>query len=408
MQQGPLPPVNVSQEEHRPRPPPRRHDFIPYAQQDQIEERPLPPSQQFRPQAYPPQGFPEVELSRERYVQPCPSGVRANRPRYYDRQEPFQPRPFESQIDVTEREYRRRNDPNFYNDYSRPYQPPVQDVPTQVETAQADCEASPRPYAPPIREAGPQPYPYESNYARPAPPRINHDVTANELRPRYYRPAPKPAKRAAVLEKPTVRMGYYDDDGEYHSFRRGVERAATRIAHPFDDPVPDTRIAAPVPAPVRYVEPRRGNPPGTVPIPCHFIRIGDLLVLQGRPSQVIRITTSAQTGQHRYLGVDLFTRQLHEESSFVSNPAPSVIVQSMLGPVFKTYRVLDVREDGRVVAMTELGDVKQNLPVLTQDGLFERISAAFADGRGSVRILVITDSGRDLVVDFKVIHGSRL
>jgi hypothetical protein len=148
--------------------------------------------------------------------------------------------------------------------------------------------------------------------------------------------------------------------------------------------------------------------PNTITIPCHHIRIGDLLILQGRPCQVIRITTSSQTGQHRYLGVDLFTKQLHEESSFISNPAPSVVVQNMLGPVFKQYRVLDIREDGRVVAMTEGGDVKQGLPVLDQSGLLSRLTEAFDNGRGSVRILVINDDGMEMAVDYKVVHGSRL
>ena len=146
----------------------------------------------------------------------------------------------------------------------------------------------------------------------------------------------------------------------------------------------------------------------TITIPCHHIRIGDLLILQGRPCQVIRITTSAQTGQHRYLGVDLFTKQLHEESSFASNPSPSVYVQNMIGPIFKQYRVLDIRDDGAVVAMTETGDVKQNLPVLDQSNLLVRLSESFNNGRGSVRVLVIQDEGRELAVDFKVIHGSRL
>jgi hypothetical protein len=146
----------------------------------------------------------------------------------------------------------------------------------------------------------------------------------------------------------------------------------------------------------------------TITIPCHHIRIGDLLILQGRPCQVIRITTSSQTGQHRYLGVDLFTKQLHEESSFISNPAPSVVVQNMLGPVFKQYRVLDIREDGRVVAMTETGDVKQGLPVLDQSGLSSRLAESFDNGRGSVRILVINDDGLEMAVDYKVVHGSRL
>lgn len=214
-------------------------------------------------------------------------------------------------------------------------------------------------------------------------------------------------------------MGYYDDDGHYHSFRHGLEKAADRVFHPFhprhrtereevivneeDGP---TRIREGVRESVRFVE--RGGGPNTITIPCHHIRIGDLLVLQGRPCQVIRITTSAQTGQHRYLGVDLFTKQLHEESSFVSNPSPSVIVQNMLGPVFKQYRVLDIRDDGRVVAMTETGDVKQGLPVIDQGGLWSRLNDSFANGRGSVRVLVINDGGRELAVDYKVIHGSRL
>jgi hypothetical protein len=147
--------------------------------------------------------------------------------------------------------------------------------------------------------------------------------------------------------------------------------------------------------------------PNTVTIPCNHIRLGDFLMLQGRPCQVIRISTSAATGQYRYLGVDLFTKQLHEESSFISNPEPSVVVQTMLGPVFKQYRVLDMT-DGRVVAMTETGNVKPDLPVIDQSNLWSRLNSAFESGRGSVRVLVLNDRGRELAVDMKVIHGSRL
>jgi hypothetical protein len=221
-------------------------------------------------------------------------------------------------------------------------------------------------------------------------------------------------------------MGYYDDEGQYHSFRRGVERAADRIMHPFShhhhhhhdggrdevvvtetrETTGPSRVRDGAVEQVRFVEPRFGG--RGVPIQCHFIRIGDILLLQGRPSQVIRISMSSQTGQYRYLGVDLFTRQLHEETSFISNPAPSVVVQTMLGPVFKQYRVLDIREDGLLVCMTETGDVKQGLTVVDQGGLFRRIDRAFADGKGSVRVMVINDGGRELVVDMKIIHGSRL
>ncbi|KAF2677409.1 hypothetical protein K458DRAFT_395907 [Lentithecium fluviatile CBS 122367] len=268
-------------------------------------------------------------------------------------------------------------------------------------------------------------------------------------------------------------MGYYDEDGHYHSFRHGISKAAHKVAdhivHPIHGhrhhhshshsnvgskhedrreevivkgkystsaPPPPPSVAAPLyrsssttvhshaPAPAPIYRPsvgpsvshtkviesssRKMTPPNTITIPCHHIRIGDLLILQGRPCQVIRITTSSQTGQHRYLGVDLFTKQLHEESSFISNPAPSVVVQNMLGPVFKQYRVLDIREDGRVVAMTETGDVKQGLPVLDQSNLLNRLTESFDNGRGSVRILVINDEGLEMAVDYKVVHGSRL
>jgi hypothetical protein len=282
----------------------------------------------------------------------------------YDRRQTYDrtyDKGYETQLDVTEREYRRRVDPTYDVEYER-RRPARAEVTVQKEEIKVD----------------------------------------------------QPIKRD---------MGYYDDEGQYHSFRRGVERAADRILHPFSHHhhdggreevvVTDTRetsgpsrVRDGTVEQVRFVEPRfsgRG-----VPIQCHFIRIGDILLLQGRPSQVIRITMSSQTGQYRYLGVDLFTRQLHEETSFISNPAPSVVVQTMLGPVFKQYRVLDIREDGHIVCMTETGDVKQGLPVVDQGGLFKRIERAFSDGRGSVRVLVVNDGGRELVVDMKIIHGSRL
>ena len=208
-------------------------------------------------------------------------------------------------------------------------------------------------------------------------------------------------------------MGYYDDEGHYHSFRRGIERATDRILHPGHrhhhhdrEEIISEREESPRES-YRFVERPGGVGAGTVTIPSHHIRIGDLVMLQGRPCQVIRITTSAQTGQHRYLGVDLFTKQLQEESSFMSNPSPSVYVQTMLGPVFKQYRVLDIHDRG-VVAMTESGDVIQSLPVIDQGSLWHKLSDAFADGRGSVRVMVINDGGRELAVDYKVIHGSRL
>ncbi|KAF4335835.1 woronin body major precursor [Fusarium beomiforme] len=221
-------------------------------------------------------------------------------------------------------------------------------------------------------------------------------------------PVPRPSNKKDVrfseeiVETTKVdnksKMGYYDDDGHYHSFRAGAHKLGDRIGGGRRDIEIDIHEGP---------RPSADCLPNTVSIPCHHIRLGDFLMLQGRPCQVIRISTSSATGQYRYLGVDLFTKQLHEESSFISNPAPSVVVQSMLGPVFKQYRVLDMQE-GQIVAMTETGDVKQGLPVIDQSNLYSRLSSAFESGRGSVRVLVLNDGARELAVDMKVIHGSRL
>ncbi|CEL02981.1 Putative Function: N. crassa Hex1 is required for the assembly of the Woronin body [Aspergillus calidoustus] len=305
--------------------------------------------------------YPEVDLARERYREQQPTSSRYQD--YYQERQQTYDKTLETQLDITERDYRRRTDPTYdvAVSYDRRSQAPVESY------------------------EGPQKHTAEVSYSRSG----AYDTSYE----RTYQPPTLEVPRGdsytsrqttTVVDHPPARkMGYYDDDVR---FREGVRED------------------------VRIIEPRGGpnTSAETVPIPCHFVRIGDILVLQGRPSQVIRISVSPQTGQHRYLGVDLFTRELHEESSFISNPSPSVVVQTMLGPVYKTYRILDIRDDNRIVAMTESGDVKQGLPVVPQGSLYQRIRDAFREGRGSVRALVINDGGRELVVDFKVIHASRL
>ncbi|SCB65560.1 unnamed protein product [Fusarium graminearum] len=150
----------------------------------------------------------------------------------------------------------------------------------------------------------------------------------------------------------------------------------------------------------------QGDDLNTVAIPCHHIRLGDYVMLRDRPCQVIRISTSAATGQYRYLGVDVFTKKLCEGVSFITSPTPSVVVQTMLGPTFMQYRLVNV-DDGKIVAMTETGYIKQGLSVIDQSDLYARILEAFDSDRGSVRLLVLNDNGRELAVDMKVVHGSR-
>ncbi|KAJ5665513.1 uncharacterized protein N7477_007961 [Penicillium maclennaniae] len=339
----------------------------------------------------------EVDLTRERYPNYQKSSVR------FEEHPPVYDQTVETQLDLTERDYRRRTSPNpkFDVSYERRYQEPVSYDYSPEESVDISYNRSYKPQPQSV---------YQGDYQGESYPRREVEAVQSSA-PRYYS-APTEVK-TTVREAPR-KMGYYDDEGQYHSFRRGVERAADRIMHPFHHGEREeaaegpTRFSDGVRENIRIVEPRGGASAETIPIPCHYVRVGDILILQGRPCQVIRISVSPQTGQHRYLGVDLFTRGLQEESSFISNPSPSVVVQTMLGPVYKTYRILDLRDDGKLVAMTETGDVKQGLPVITQGNLFKRIRDAFADGRGSVRALVINDGGRELVVDFKVIHGSRL
>lgn len=272
---------------------------------------------------------------------------------------------YDSPIDIAEREYRTRYQPN-YREEARTFADSTVDgghFPQQQQQQSFSVEDSTTVDAPLVQPQG-------STFTRKT--KVVEDIVE-----------PSTFSRAK-----SNKMGYYDEEGveeiKVTEYRESTRGSGSRRRSSEED-----------------------VPRNTVTIPCHHIRIGDILILQGRPCQVIRISTSAATGQHRYLGVDLFTKKLHEESSFVSSPSPSVVVQTMLGPVFKQYRVLDLQE-GTVVAMTETGDVKQGLPVIDQSNLWARLSRAFESGRGSVRVLVVNDQGRELAVDMKVVHGASL
>ncbi|KAF3064197.1 Woronin body major protein [Daldinia childiae] len=304
--------------------------------------------------------------------------------------------PHLSSIDRIEREYRARAQPSVYKDNisvaASTVDPPrpvshFATEHTHVSESTIDPPKSFPSFTEEIRvsESTVDPPKAGSSYHR--------DAEIAEETVEYPRQPPSPSSKKS-------RMGYYDSNGHHHSLREGLHKMADRVFHSEGERAEISRASS---------SKSNGAPsiPNTVTIPCHHVRMGDILILQGRPCQVIRISTSSATGQHRYLGVDLFTKQLHEESSFVSNPAPSVVVQTMLGPVFKQYRVLDI-QDGSVVAMTETGDVKTGVPVIDQSNLWQRLTQAFNAGHGSVRVLVLNDGGRELVVDMKVIHASSL
>ncbi|KAK1758601.1 hypothetical protein QBC47DRAFT_358436 [Echria macrotheca] len=308
-------------------------------------------------------------------------------------------RPHNSVIDVAEREYRSRFQPNYRDE--------VQVTGTTVDppTNRSSFKESIR-----IDETtvdGPRNLPVHKETYRASESTVDAPRPRSAFHKSDIKITEETVDASSYIPSKKSKMGYYDEDGHYHSLRHGLHKLADRVLHPEGHDRVEVTEVRESRGRSRVSSSEDSYTPNTVTIPCHHIRLGDILILQGRPCQVIRISTSAATGQHRYLGVDLFTKQLHEESSFVSNPAPSVVVQTMLGPVFKQYRVLDMQE-GSIVAMTETGDVKQNLPVIDQSSLWTRLQKAFESGRGSVRVLVVSDHGREMAVDMKVVHGSRL
>ncbi|KAG5800690.1 hypothetical protein H9Q69_000249 [Fusarium xylarioides] len=189
-------------------------------------------------------------------------------------------------------------------------------------------------------------------------------------------------------------MGYYDEDGNYYTtFQSSLSRRAQRNDFSHNTRGYYSGVSGVVPS-------------NTVTLPCHHIRIGDFLILEGRPCQTTHISISSTTGKYRFAGLDLFTRDRHAETSFTSSPAPSVTCEAILGPTFSQYHVVGIQE-GHITAKTESGDIKEGVKILERSNLYGRLASALETRNGSVRVLVLSDEGRDLAVDLKVIHDSK-
>jgi hypothetical protein len=141
-------------------------------------------------------------------------------------------------------------------------------------------------------------------------------------------------------------------------------------------------------------------------IPCHRIHVGQSVILQKRPCQITRITTSSTTGQHQYLGVDLFTDQLAEETCVVKDPSPSFVLHNMVTPSFKEYNVIQAGDGCVMFFQTDSGEVKTGVAVIAQGGLSKKINEAFTQSLGAVRVFVISEGKRELMVDFMVVHNA--
>ena len=121
---------------------------------------------------------------------------------------------------------------------------------------------------------------------------------------------------------------------------------------------------------------------------------GRTVIITGAGGGLGRAYALAFAGQ----GANVVVNDIRREA------AQEVVLHSLLGPIFKQYRLIDIRDEGKLVAMTETGEIKQGLKVVDQGHLWSRLKEAFGRGSGSVRVLVIADSTKELAVDYKVVH----
>ncbi|KAF3935128.1 hypothetical protein ABW20_dc0101877 [Dactylellina cionopaga] len=134
----------------------------------------------------------------------------------------------------------------------------------------------------------------------------------------------------------------------------------------------------------------------TVAIKCADVKLGDIIILLGRECQVTKIFTRGDSGQHSYIGNEIFTRLTYEQKCISSNGDP----HHCLAPKLAKYRVLHI-EDGFVTCTTESGEVKQGLGVANLDGLLKGLINASEAERGA-SVLVLNHGGKEVVVGIEL------
>lgn len=142
----------------------------------------------------------------------------------------------------------------------------------------------------------------------------------------------------------------------------------------------------------------------TATVPSYYIRLGDILMIEGRPCKVNKVYTSPTTGQCRYTGVGLFSNTQHRESSAISWPVSGVMSQTMQSPIFKQYRLRRLEHDYVVAENDQSGEVE--IPVHQDPGFLARLHNAIQNQQGSTRVLVLSTGNTELAVDLKFVHAS--
>jgi hypothetical protein len=129
------------------------------------------------------------------------------------------------------------------------------------------------------------------------------------------------------------------------------------------------------------------------------IKVDDIIQIPRRPCKVVTINTFSTTDQYRYLGTDLSTQQLHEESSLTTNPEPGVVKQTILAPGMKYYLVQDLA-DGFATGLDKESNVKERIAVWEVSNLWTQIKRAFESNQSYAWVGALSDGNRKLIVAF--------
>ena len=137
----------------------------------------------------------------------------------------------------------------------------------------------------------------------------------------------------------------------------------------------------------------------TYPSEAGQIRKGGYIVIKGRASKVLDVSTS-KTGKHghakcNFTAVDIFNNKKYEDI------IPSTHTASVPNVARKEYYLLDISDDDHVSLLDEHGETRDDIKLPTfPDDLARNIRAQFDDGK-SLNVSLLCAMGIEQIISFK-------
>lgn len=132
----------------------------------------------------------------------------------------------------------------------------------------------------------------------------------------------------------------------------------------------------------------------TFPQQAGAVRKGGYLVIKGRPTKVVEVSTS-KTGKHghakcHFVAIDIFNGKKLEDI------VPSSHNCDVPEVVRTDYQLIDISEDGFVSLLTESGETKDDLRLPSDGDLLKEIKEGFAEGKDLV-VTVMSAMGEEQI-----------